>query len=178
MDEPRQHDRGASLTRPVRQFRRVARLAAADPLRLMPFDALLQLVTRGAPVADLIDLAPFERLRRAIPAPAPAPRRDLPRMRLQPSAGHDVPVKPKAAVSALSPQVAARNAAPQRAWQEAPSSPAHVRLAGGTDRDAASPTTLAERRAALRRRTIDGGSSAGSAQPLTPQPVATTGSRS
>lgn len=169
MDEPRQHDRGASLTGPVRQFRRVARLAAADPLRLMPFDAIAQLAALSAPVADLIDLAPFERLRRAIPAPAAAPRRDPPRMRLQPLAGHDVPVKPTAAASALSPQVVSRSA-PPAARQEPSSSLADMRRAGGPPgRDAASATTLAERRAALRRRAIDAGSSAGSASPFAAQ---------
>ena len=99
MDEPRQHDAGASLTDSVRQFRRVARLADADPLRLMPLDALAQLASLSAPVADLIDLAPFERLRHGVAAPPAAPRRDPPRMRLQPfaGAGHDVRTKPAAA---------------------------------------------------------------------------------
>ena len=167
MDEPRQHDAAASLTDCVRQFRRVARLAAADPLRLLPLDPLTQLASLSAPVTTLIDLAPFERLRHAVAAAPATPRHDPPRMRLQPlaSAGHDVRAKPAAGSAPLS-QVTSRNAAPPDARREPSSS------------TAASTMTLAERRAALRRRTVDAGSSPRSSSPLAAQAAAATGSRS
>ena len=103
-------------------------------------------------------------------APAAAPRRDPPRMRLQPLAGHDVPVKPTAAASALSPpgRQSERGAISRTARSRLVS--AHVRRSGGPPgRDVASTTTLAERRAALRRRAIDAGSSAESASPFAAQ---------
>ena len=50
--------------------RRLARLAAADPLRLLPPDPLTRLAALGAPVAALLDVAPFERLREAMAGPA------------------------------------------------------------------------------------------------------------
>ena len=68
MDEPRQHGAGGSVTDCVRQFRRLSRRAAADPLRLLPLDALTQLASLSAPVTDLLNLAPFERLRDAAAA--------------------------------------------------------------------------------------------------------------
>lgn len=182
MDEPRQHDRGASLTDSVRQFRRVARLAAADPLRLLPLDALTRLASLSAPVTDLIDLAPFERLRHAVAAPPAAPRRESPRTRLQPilPTGHDVPARTMAA-AAIAPaaQEVGRGAAAPAARRESSSSLAPARLAGEPLRpDTASASTLAERRAALRRRTIEAGSSAGPASHFVAEGAATTGSPS
>jgi hypothetical protein len=177
MDEPRQHDRGASLTDAVRQFRRAARLAAADPLRLMPLDALVQLAPLCAPVTDLINLEPFERLRRGVAAAPAAPRRDPQRTRQQPFAGTggDVRQKPAAAASAPTPQVVTRNATPPDARREPSSSPAPVRFTGEPlRRDNASATTLADRRAALRRRTIGAGSPAGSASPFAAQTAASS----
>ena len=74
MNEPLKPDTNASLTPLVRQFTRLARLAAADPLRLLPLARLTQLAALGAPIAALLDVAPFERLREALAGPAAARR--------------------------------------------------------------------------------------------------------
>jgi hypothetical protein len=179
MDEPRPHD-DASLTDQVRRFRRMARLAAADPLRLLPIDALARLASLSAPAAELIDLAPFERLRHALTAPAAAPRRETPRSRVQPlaSAGSDVLRTAAAAAIAPAPQPVGRDGAPPRALREPPSTPASLSLAGEPLRPgAATATSLADRRAALRRRTSDAGSSPAAASPLVTREAAATGSR-
>jgi hypothetical protein len=71
MNDSSEHNDGG-LTRSVRQFRRIARLAGVDPLRLLPPDPLIRLALLGAPMAALIDVAPFERLREALAAADPA----------------------------------------------------------------------------------------------------------
>ena len=170
MTEPRRHAAATPLTDCVRRFRRVARLAAADPLRLLPPDALADLVSLSAPIVALIDLAPFERLRALAAAPPAAPRRDGPRMRLQPVSGtrKDPRTTPAAVSSAPAPAADPGNAAVvsrQRSTEEPP-------------RREAPLATLAERRAALRRGNIGGGADQ---PPLTahfaPQADPTTGAR-
>jgi hypothetical protein len=173
MDERREHH-GPSLTDHVRQFRRVARLAAADPLRLLPVDALARLASLGAPVAELIELAPFERLRDALTAPPAASRRETPRARVQPFApvGGDV-LKPTATPETLLPlRSAGRNDAAQ-GTRTLPSASASPLGAGELLRRNETPATaLADRRAALRR-TIGAESPAATATLVT-QPAAVT----
>lgn len=180
MDEPRQNDAGASLTDSVRQFRRVARLAAADPLRLLPpDDVLTQLASLSASVAELIDLAPFERLRDAAAPPASAARREAPpRMRPQPfpATGNDARTKRAPAEAALAPEPAAKGVGPAAAPHTA--SAGHLQsIEERPKRENASTSTLAERRAELRRRTMDAGSPSRSAAPDMAGPEATAGSR-
>src|SRR5574341_266864 len=162
MNEPRQHDAGASLTDCLREFRRAARLAAADPLRLLPLDPLTRLASLSAPITALFDLAPFERLRDAVAAPPVAPHRDAPRMGLQPFAGtcYDARTKAAAIVGAAAPEVATKNGAPTVARRAASSSPASHEPSAQQPvrRESVSTTTLAERRAALRRGSMDAGS--------------------
>ena len=180
MDEPRQHD-GASLTDHVRQFRRMARLAAADPLRLLPIDALARLASLSAPAAELIDLAPLERLRHAVTAPPAASRRETPRTRVQSfaSAGSHVLKTAAAAAITPAPQPVGRNAAPAGALRQRSSPPASLPLAGEPLlRNTAPATSLADRRAALRRRTSDAASSPAAAVPLVTQEAAVAGQRS
>jgi hypothetical protein len=179
MDEPRQHD-GDLLTHHVRQFRRMARLAAADPLRLLPIDALARLASLSAPAAELIAVAPFDRLRHAVTAPAAAARRETPRTRVQPSAsaGSDV-LSTAAAAIAAAPQPAGRIEAPPRAQRDPASTPASLPPPGEALRRVAAPaTSLADRRAAVRRRTSGAGSSPAAASPLVTQEEAATGPRS
>ena len=178
MDEPRQHD-AAPLTDQVREFRRMARLAAADPLRLLPIDALARLASLSAPTAELLELAPFERLRHAVTASPAASRRETPRTRVQPfaSSGSDVLRTAAAAAIAPAPQPVGRNAAPPRVLREPSSTSASLPLAGEPlRREAAPAASLADRRAALRRRTSDTGSSA-AASALVTHAAAATNSR-
>jgi len=162
MTDSRLHDAGASVTDSVRQFRRLARLASADPLRLLPLDPLARLASLSAPVTAFIDIAPFERLRLTVAAPEAASRRTA-RGRLQHFIGGDTAVRPKPApvTSASSREAATGNAAPAAARQVTSPPPAsHVPSGPELLRhEAGSVTTLAERRAALRRRgNVDSGS--------------------
>lgn len=180
MDEPRQHD-GALLTHHVRQFRRMARLAAADPLRLLPIDALARLASLSAPAAGLIAVAPFDRLRHAVTAPAAAARRESPRTRVQPfaSAGSDVLRTAATAAIAPAPRPAGRMEAPPRALGESSSTPASLPPAAEALRRIAAPaTSLADRRAALRRRGSGARSSPAAVSPLVTQEEAATGPQS
>ena len=138
----------------------------------MPLDALAQLAVaeragrRSHRSCAVRAAAPGDGRRRR-----PQPRRDPPRMRLQPfaGAGHDVRTKPAAAASALAPQVVSRQCCSRQPHGGSPPRRRPTcRSAGRAARDAnaASTTTLAERRAALRRRTIDAGSSGGIASAL------------
>lgn len=156
MSEPLKSDADAPLTPFVRQFRRVARLAAADPLRLLPLDPLTQLVTLGAPIAALLDVAPFERLREAIAGPAAARRSNVAHGRLQPLSDRDTPGRTRSAALAANPPsgdaapgpavpTAARRVTSPRPTTSLSSAP-QPRV-----REPASTATLAERRAALRR---------------------------
>src|SRR5262245_13978151 len=93
MDESRDNAESA-LTPFVRQFRRLARMAAADPLRLMPPDPLVRIASLSAPFAELMAFAPVERLRSALQTPAPQSRTAATRARV-----HELPgrtVRPKA----------------------------------------------------------------------------------
>ena len=177
MDEPRQED-GASLTDQVRLFRRMARLAVVDPLRLLPIDALTRLASLSGPAAELIELAPFERLRAAIGAPAAAAGRQTPRKGPRPfaSAGNDILRTAAATASTPAARVSGRNAAPGAAQPEPASAPSSLQLAGEALRRAAAPASLAERRAELRRRSVDAGSPAAASAPVR-QEMAATGSR-
>jgi hypothetical protein len=157
MHDPRKQDEVASLTQSVRQFRRAARLAAADPLRLLALDPLTRLASLSAPIAALIDIAPFERLRQTVAAPEAASRRTA-RGRLQHFIGGDAAVRtrPAPVASASSHEAATGHAAPAAARQvtsppasHVPSGPERLR------REAGSVTTLAERRAALRRGNVE-----------------------
>lgn len=71
MDEHLEHDDASALTRLVGQFRRLARLAAADPLRLLAAGPAQPLQSLSASVASLIAFAPFERLAEAVATPNP-----------------------------------------------------------------------------------------------------------
>jgi len=157
MNDPSTQGARASLTQSVRRFRRVARLAAADPLRLLPPDPLARLVLLSAPITALIDAAPLERLREAVGAPPSAPRGNAARTRLQQFAGDDAAIRttPAAVETApLSHQVAARSGNPAAAARQVRSSPSagHLQPASEPPGRGLAPTaTLAERRAALRR---------------------------
>ena len=181
MNDSRQHDAGASLADCVRQFRRLARLASADPLRLLPLDPLTQLAALSAPVTTLIDISPFERLRQTMTAPPAAARRTAPRTRLQPFAaiGSGARTTSAAVGGALAPEVATGHAAPTAARQ-APSSSAPSHAPSAQEplrREAASTASLAERRAALRRGNVDAGSPSRSTSRPVAQGEATTGVR-
>lgn len=182
MNDSRQHDAGASLADCVRQFRRLARLASADPLRLLPLDPLTPLAALSAPVTALIDIAPFERLRQTVTAPPAASRRTAPRTRLQPFAaiGSGARTTSAAGAGALAPEVSTGRAAPTAARQLLPSSsaPSHVPSAQEPlRREAASPASLAERRAAFRRGNVGAGSPSRSTSRPAAQGEATTGVR-
>jgi hypothetical protein len=154
MNEHPEHDANLSRAHLVGQFRRVARLAAADPLRLLPLDPLAWLQSLSAPAAELIDLAPLERLRQAITAPVAQPRAAVTRSRVRPFVQDAGSMQPRAAGV---PPAAARESGPQ----EVATSPRHRtpasharEMSSGDDRprhEAQVPLTLAERRAALRR---------------------------
>src|SRR6266536_5259005 len=158
MNDPGEHNDGG-LTRSVRQFRRIARLAGVDPLRLLPPDPLIHLASLGAPMAALIDVAPFERLREALAAAEPArsnasPARTRPlvpnatvRRPQAPGAPADGTVRSKARRD-LGGLRAGRNTVVQfgneERWREEPV------------RNTVSPT-LAQRRADLRRGVLQRG---------------------
>ena len=66
MAEQRNQDSNESVTDQVAAFRRAARLADANPLRLLPTGALSVLQTLSAPFTDLINATPVTRLSEAI----------------------------------------------------------------------------------------------------------------
>src|SRR3954468_14889035 len=97
MSDPGEHEDGR-LTRSARQFRRIARLLDPDPLRLSP-DPLIRLAELGAPLAALIDIALFERLREALATPEAVPRGNAPRARSQLSLPNASAKKPRPPMS-------------------------------------------------------------------------------
>ena len=121
----------------------------------MPLDALARLATLGAPVAGLLDIAPFARLRDAIAAPAAARRGNVTRGRLQPLSERDTTSRARSAMAGTTPS--SLEAAPGLAVPTG----TRAAFAGPTDvlsptpqalaRQPSSTATLAERRAALRR---------------------------
>lgn len=150
-----EHDDGA-LTRSVWQFRRLARLAGADPLRLLSPDPLASLESLGASVAALIDIEPFERLRDALAATEPAAASDARRARRQPpvpSAGKARPRASPALPDRASGTPPARDAGTFSAGQDRAALPASERpLREERGRSELSPPpTLAQRRGELRR---------------------------
>jgi hypothetical protein len=154
MNEHPEHDANSSLAHAVGQFRRVARLSAADPLRLLPVDPLTWLQFLSAPMAALIDVAPLERLRQAMAGAAAQPRSAVPRSRVQPFDRSAGGMRPRAAaVSAAPPSERERQEAATSDRHQAPSS--HARdMSSGDEwprREAPARLTLAERRAAVRR---------------------------
>ena len=66
MAEQRNQDSNESVTDQVAAFRRAARLADANPLRLLPTGALSVLQTLSAPFTDLINATPVTRLSEAL----------------------------------------------------------------------------------------------------------------
>jgi hypothetical protein len=154
MAENREPD--VALTRFVGQFRRCARLAAADPLRLLPPDPTVRARSLAAAVAALIEVAPFEPLRRTIASAAPDGRADVVRARVQPFAQGARRARPQAApdVSGRAAHASAARAAGTPASRHSAPLP-QVAGARATHEharsDTSSPSTLAERRRALRR---------------------------
>jgi hypothetical protein len=150
-----EHDDGA-LTRSVREFQRLARLADVDPLRLLSPDPLARLESLGAAVAGLIDIEPFERLRDALASTEPSARGDARRARGQPLVPSAREARLRASPSLpdrTSRAVPARDAGTSSAGQDgAPPPASEGRLRGERGRgDASSPPTLAQRRGELRR---------------------------
>jgi hypothetical protein len=150
-----EHDDGA-LTRSVREFQRLARLADVDPLRLLSPDPLARLESLGAAVAGLIDIEPFERLRDALASTEPSARGDARRARGQPLVPSARGARPRASPALpdrSSRAVPARDAGTSSASQDGAAPPASEgRLRGERGRsDASSPPTLAQRRGELRR---------------------------
>jgi hypothetical protein len=158
MNDSHTQDDGASLTQSVRRFRRAARLAAADPLRLLPPDPLTRLASLSAPIAALIDVAPLERLRETVGPPA-AERRTH-RTRLQRFIGGDTAVRPRPAAAALpSRGGAGSDADPATGGSKSTRPASHAPPALEPLHHEARPmATLAERRAALRREEAEPGS--------------------
>jgi hypothetical protein len=147
-------DDARTLTRLVGRFRRLARLAAADPLRGLPADPVTALAVLGAPVTALITFAPLERLRQALAPPAHAAAAGVGRGRLRPlgdraaaarSGGSPAPAgRPARPVSPPDALATARRPVQART-SEAQTGPARGR------RDAPSIAILGQRRAAARR---------------------------
>jgi hypothetical protein len=157
MTDPLTPDPNVTLTALVRQFTRVARLAAADPLRLMPLDSVAELEVLGAPIAALLDVAPFARLRDAIGGTAAARRGNAARGRLQPLSERDTAGRAKLAstgATSTSGEGTGQTAVPS-ATRRSPSARPTGSLSPASQiperRESASITTLAERRAAVRR---------------------------
>jgi len=153
MTDQSEQDDGA-VTRAVAQFRRLARLAGADPLRLLPPDPLTGLVSLGAPVAALIDLTPLERLRDALATAATTPAETV-RARVQPLVpGSKVrPNAPPPLAERTPRRATQRDTSLSRAAQAAVAALAgDVRVQEDRERgNTTSPGALAERRRALRR---------------------------
>ena len=156
MVEQRENDDG--VTPLVRAFRRIARLAAADPLRLLAADPMVLMNALGAPVEALIGIAPFERLRSAVATPAADTRRDSTPARVQPLplplARTSAATRP-GAIQALG-QTVSRAIAPARdAGLRLARSDTNARrssdAAESLERRSSRPATLAQRRATLRR---------------------------
>jgi hypothetical protein len=150
-----EHDDGA-LTRSVRRFQRLARLADVDPFRLLSPDPLARLESLGAVVAALIDVEPFERLRDALASTEPSARGDARRARGQPLVPSARGAKPRASPAVpdrTSRAAPARDAGTSRAGQDRAASPASGRRPREEqDRsNASSMPTLAQRRGELRR---------------------------
>jgi hypothetical protein len=149
-------DRGA-LTPIVGRFRRLARLAATDPLRVLPVDPVTRLAWLGAPVEALIAVAPFERLRQAVASATPDVRQARARGRARPPAGEARGGRPSASpppAGSLSRAVKAREAV--RPTHDPVEAPPRIDAARAhEERRQRAPSsgaaTLAERRAAARR---------------------------
>jgi len=178
MNEHRERD-DVALTRFVLRFRRFARLAAADPLRLLPPDPLAPLASLGAPVTALLAVAPFERLQHALASAAPDARGNVSRARVQPLASSGSRTRPHATPALadhISRAVAARDAGSPTARRDAP--PSQMTDArsreGWAHRAAPSTAALAQRRAALRRNLLPAGTRSQSSSPVAVQaPTAT-----
>jgi hypothetical protein len=180
MNEHPEHDANPSLAHVVGQFRRVARLAAADPLRLLPLDPLTWLQSLSAPMAALIDVAPLERLRQAMAGAAAQSRPAVPRSRVQPFVRNEGGMRPRAAaVSAALPRETEQHEAATSARHQAPAPHSRDMSIGGEwpRHEAPAPLTLAERRAALRRSIAGGDGPAGSLPPAAAEARAATGAR-
>ena len=151
MNERPQYDDGISLANGIRQFRRIARLASADPLRLLGLDPLRRVASLTASATALMNVAPFERLRDAIIAPRATSSQQAARSRLP------LPLLNETGKRSGAPAAPARHAAQHSA--EASRHPGLVARAGDrrvhADEPQRSmpPATLAERRAAARRAT-------------------------
>lgn len=159
MSDPGEHEDGG-LTRSVRQFRRMARLLDLEPLQLSP-DPLIGLTKLDAPLAALIDMVLFERLREALASPEPVPRGSAPRGRSQLPLPNATLQKSRPLMSVPGRTAASSRADSAAALRSAGSTVVPFRNEGGRQQPQRVPetATLAQRRAEVRR----GGSQRGPA---------------
>jgi hypothetical protein len=172
-----------TLTRSVRRFRRVARRAGIDPSRMLATDPLARLEALAAPIAALIEVAAFERLREVLASNAAAASGSSLRNPVQPSVRissgpaqfREMPALPHRSAGVATTQTVT----PHRAAHHSPglvpglAVTSHHALPQHPGGETAPAATLAQRRAELRRRLA--GQGAGSPPPLLPPIAAPAG---
>ncbi len=153
MNEDHELD-SAALTRLVQRFRRLARLAAVDPLRALPRDPLEPLALLSEPVDALVAAEPLERLRQATDAPVPEAHPAVARSTGLPLVPRVVPTTTAAALtSRTTPTAAAHDRLAATGPRRVSMPPALGTRSEGTPMRTAAPAsaaTIAERRRALR----------------------------